>query len=255
MKRALIVIAFLLGAIVGYGQGPRVIVPGLTTDNVWGPAGSNVFLNPVTLSGGVSGTNVFGAGSKLVTTNLISNPATNDCVVWLAGGILGDSGSNCGGGGGANPGGANTQIQFNNAGLFGGSPNLTWVSPTLTIGSGSATGLLSLVSSSNSNAISLEAGTTTANWTLVFPTGAGTSGQFLQTNGSGVTTWATVTATAAGSNTQLQFNSGGVLAASANLSWATPALTIGNPGSATGQLVLAGATSGTTTLTTAVAAG
>jgi hypothetical protein len=40
----------------------------------------------------------------------------------------------------ATPGGANTQIQFNNAGAFGGSANLTWDGATLSI-----TGLISLV--------------------------------------------------------------------------------------------------------------
>ena len=58
----------------------------------------------------------------------------------------------------------------------------------------------------------------------------------------------------AGSNTQIQFNNSGAFGASANLTWASPALTIGNAGSTTGQLALAGATSGTTTLQPAAAA-
>ena len=37
-------------------------------------------------------------------------------------------------GGGGTPGGSNTQVQFNNSSAFGGSANLTWVSPALTIG-------------------------------------------------------------------------------------------------------------------------
>jgi hypothetical protein len=58
----------------------------------------------------------------------------------------------------------------------------------------------------------------------------------------------------AGSNTQIQFNNSNVFGASANLTWISPALTIGNAGSATGQLVLAGGTSGSTTLQPAAAA-
>jgi hypothetical protein len=38
-----------------------------------------------------------------------------------------------GGGGNGTPGGSNTQIQFNNAGLFGGSPNFTWDNANLTM--------------------------------------------------------------------------------------------------------------------------
>jgi hypothetical protein len=58
----------------------------------------------------------------------------------------------------------------------------------------------------------------------------------------------------AGSNTQIQFNNSNAFGASANLTWVSPALTIGNAGSTTGQLALAGATSGTTTLQPAAAA-
>lgn len=38
-----------------------------------------------------------------------------------------------GGGGGGNPGGSNTQIQYNNAGVFSGSPNLVWDQANLTM--------------------------------------------------------------------------------------------------------------------------
>src|ERR1019366_5528336 len=58
----------------------------------------------------------------------------------------------------------------------------------------------------------------------------------------------------AGSNTQIQFNNSNAFGASANLTWVSPALTIGNAGSTTGQLALAGATSGTTTLQPVAAA-
>jgi len=42
------------------------------------------------------------------------------------------------------------------------------------------------------------AGTVTTSWTLTLPTDDGTTSQFLQTNGSGVTTWATVTTDTSG---------------------------------------------------------
>lgn len=50
-----------------------------------------------------------------------------------------------------------------------------------------------------------EAGT----WTLTLPTDDGTPGQVLQTNGSGVTSWATVTTSPAGNDTYVQYNDGG----------------------------------------------
>ena len=38
-----------------------------------------------------------------------------------------------GGGGNGTPGGSNTQLQYNNSGVFGGSPNLTWDNANLTM--------------------------------------------------------------------------------------------------------------------------
>jgi hypothetical protein len=61
-------------------------------------------------------------------------------------------------------------------------------------------------------------------------------------------------ATVAGSNTQIQFNSSNLLGASANLTWVSPTLTIGAAGSTTGQLAIAGGTSGSTVLTSLAAA-
>jgi len=68
-------------------------------------------------------------------------------------------------------------------------------------------------------------------------------------------TWASVSAAPAGSDTQVQFNNSGALGASANLTWVSPALTIGAAGSTTGQLKLTGATSGTITIQGQAAAG
>lgn len=59
----------------------------------------------------------------------------------------------------------------------------------------------------------------------------------------------------AGSNTQVQFNNSGSFGASANLTWVSPALTIGVAGTSTGQLKLTGATSGTAIITAPATAG
>jgi hypothetical protein len=64
-----------------------------------------------------------------------------------------------GGGGNGTPGGSNTQVQFNNAGSFGGSPKFTWndVSDQLTV-----TGNLTVVNNfTTSNLISTNANVTT----------------------------------------------------------------------------------------------
>jgi hypothetical protein len=59
----------------------------------------------------------------------------------------------------------------------------------------------------------------------------------------------------AGSTTQIQYNLAGVLAGSANLTFAGSTLTVGVAGTAAGALALKGSTSGTATLQTAAAAG
>lgn len=52
------------------------------------------------------------------------------------------------------PAGSNTQVQFNNSGAFGASANLTWSSPTLTIGvATSVTGALALANATSGSAI------------------------------------------------------------------------------------------------------
>lgn len=71
------------------------------------------------------------------------------------------------GGAGGTAGGANTQVQFNNSALFGGSANLTWVSPTLTIGAVATSGNLSIVGSGSGNVtqtVQATAGTPTIIW-------------------------------------------------------------------------------------------
>jgi hypothetical protein len=67
---------------------------------------------------------------------------------------------------------------------------------------------------------------TTANtgFNNLAPSQTSNSGKFLTTNGTD-TSWATVTASPAGSNTQVQFNNSGAFGASASLTWNGTALT------------------------------
>jgi len=83
---------------------------------------------------------------------------------------------------------------------------------TISIGvQGTATGTLNILGTT-SGTVSIKTADTAGTWTMTLPANDGDAGQFLQTNGSGVTTWATVTAGAGGSNTQVQYNSAGSLA-------------------------------------------
>lgn len=114
---------------------------------------------------------------------------TNGVLSWAAGG----------GGGGGSPGGSNTQVQFNNAGAFGGDAAFTFVNgtgtATMALGVASTTSAaLNLYNSSSAYKVSVKSGNNAADWSLTLPTTAGTANYFLQTDGSGNTTWAAAAA-------------------------------------------------------------
>jgi hypothetical protein len=85
----------------------------------------------------------------------------------------------------ANPGGSNTQLQFNNNGALGGIPNVTWNGNILSLG--------------NVSTLSI---------------GGGLNGYVLQTDGTGNLTWTAQTGGSGngvpgGANTEIQFNDAG----------------------------------------------
>ena len=95
--------------------------------------------------------------------------------------------SSCAAGSGS-AGGSNTQVQFNNATSLGGSANLTWVSPALTIGvAGTTTGQLALASSTATGTVTLQSPGVSGTYNFNFPTGAGSSGQAFISGGGGAT--------------------------------------------------------------------
>jgi len=77
------------------------------------------------------------------------------------------------------------------------------------------------------------AGTQIQNISYTLPVDDGTASQFLQTNGSGVLSWAGATASAGGTEGQVQFNYGGALGGAAKLTWDSAsnvlAIKSGNP--------------------------
>jgi hypothetical protein len=107
---------------------------------------------------------------------------------WSAGG---------GGGGNGSPGGANTQIQFNDASTFGGDSGFTYNKDTDT---------LSVI---NVNAIGEVSLGSVSNLTIT----GGTAGYYLRTDGTGNLTWDLPggggNGTPGGANTQVQFNDEG----------------------------------------------
>ncbi len=124
-----------------------------------------------------------------------------------------------GGGGNGNPSGTNTQVQFNNNGLFGADASFTF--------------------DSDANLLSVENLTTTGitnlNSVVNLKITGGTSGYFLQTDGFGNLNWAAAgggggNGTPGGSNTQVQFNDNGTFGADTEFTYnkSTNTLTTGN---------------------------
>ena len=116
--------------------------------------------------------------------------------------------------------GANTQVQYNNAGLMGASSAFTF---------NSATSLLTVSKIQVGNTANL------GNVSNVVILG-GTNGYFLQTDGTGNLTWAPATGgnagngTPGGSNTQVQFNDAGIFGGDSGFTYNKTAnlLTAGN---------------------------
>jgi hypothetical protein len=180
--------------------------------------GSNISLGDIStvkIDGGVNGYVLQTDGSGNLT--------------WTA-----QTGGNAGNG---NPGGANSQVQYNNDGLFGGDAGFTYNNVTNTLysdnidvagnvsidanitalgnaylGNISTTGLASITT--------LVVGTTAnlGNVGNVIIEG-GSTGQYLTTDGSGSLSWVTVTAPAAGANTQVQFNDAGTMNGSSSFTF------------------------------------
>ena len=99
---------------------------------------------------------------------------------------------------------------------------------TLTVGTNGGTNGQVTFNGSTSGSVAVRAAAAAGTATIYqLPASNGTSGYYLQTNGSGVTSWAAATAGAAGSSQQIQFNSSGSLAANAEFVWDTTYETVG----------------------------
>ena len=120
---------------------------------------------------------------------------------------------------------------------------------------GSSTGIFTQ-SGVTSGTITFQPAAAAGTYTLTWPTTDGTPSQFLQTDGSGVLSWATVSGggdvlkVGTPVNNQLGVWTGdGTIEGDANLTFASSTLTIGVAGASLGSLVLSGNTSGAATIT------
>jgi hypothetical protein len=184
-----------------------------------------------------NGTNYAGFKGGASTTNLVWLFPTTDSTgtqCLASNGSLQFSFTACSGGTGT-PGGANTQVQYNNSGSFGGSTNLTWISPALSIGTtAGATGQLKYVGTT-SGTVTTQSQDAAGTWTFKWPATAGTAGFPMVTDGTGVGSWSllglagggTNSGAAAFTNNQLVGVSAGALASlTGTLTGTNPVLTL-----------------------------
>lgn len=191
--------ALTLATSIAAGQGSHThtFSQPIGTSNVIGTGGTVAYINSAgltinsaTLPSMTGTTPIGGSGTALQTIQpttmvnyvikvLVDSSISTSTVVTSIQGMVGDltcganmtcSGgviSSTGGGSGGIPAGSNTQVQFNNSGGFGASPNLTWISPTLTIGATGTTGRLALVGSTSGTVVQnvqATAGSATITW-------------------------------------------------------------------------------------------
>jgi hypothetical protein len=142
----------------------------------------------VTVSSGGATTVNIGTGSK---NYVIVDPSTTSVISAVPA---------------ASPGGATTNVQYNNGGSFAGNTNFTYDGTTVTILNAAFSSTANLLTqselrfqdTSGGQYVGLRASTTVAtSFTLNLPTTSGTANQVLQTDGSGNLSFATVSGGAA----------------------------------------------------------
>jgi hypothetical protein len=142
----------------------------------------------VTVSSGGATTVNIGTGSK---NYVIVDPSTTSVISAVPA---------------ANPGGATTNVQYNNGGVFAGNTNFIYDGTTVTILNGAFSSNINLLTQSEvrfqdttgGQYIGLRASTTiSSSFTLNLPTATGTVDQVIKTDGSGNLSFATISGGAA----------------------------------------------------------
>ena len=154
--------------------------------------GSPTITGTATFNGSTSGTVAFKAPAIAGTTTftLPSGNGTSGYVLVTDG--LGNTSWASSGGAAGNAAGVNKNVQFNDAGIMAGNAafNFDKATASLSLGVASTTSAtLKLYNSASANAISIASGNNASSWTMTLPTGPGTNGYVLSTDGSGNTSW------------------------------------------------------------------
>lgn len=185
------------GAIAANNIGALAIASNLSDLNNAGTARTNLglgtfatqnFATPPAIGGT---TPAAGSFSSLTDTGITGS---TQCVQASSAGLFSGTGSACGSGGsGTVNSGVVGQLAYyaSNGTAVSGNALATMSGGALSLGStaSSAAGSINLAGLS-SGGVTLQVGSTGSLWNLTLPTSGGTNLFFLQTNGSGVTTWA-----------------------------------------------------------------
>ena len=152
---------------------------GTVTRNITAPAHSKVYI-VFNNTGGTQSIVIRGTGP---TTGVTVDAGAQAMVAW--------DGSDFARVGGGDPGGSNTQVQYNNAGNLAGSANLTFDGTTLAANALTLTNKLAIASGgTNNTATPTAGGSVYGDGTKMATTAAGTAGQVLTSNGTSAPTWA-----------------------------------------------------------------
>ena len=144
---------------------------------------------------------------------------------------------------GGTPAGNDMNVQFNNAGFFGGSDDFNWNDTTkiaTIVGSG-----VNFTGATSGNALNLAPDPSTAAYPLILPPAQGLANTVLENDGAGVLSWGNKSEELPGGvDGNVQFNDGGVFGADAEFSWDKVTNTLTVDTTATGTTVAAGAVVG-----------
>ena len=177
---------------------PIVTSPSLITPALGSPTSGNMAATtniPVANATGVLAVGNGGTGLTTIPSGNVVIGNGTSALYGLAPGTAGNVLTSIGGswvsnaavGGSATPGGADTQFQYNNGGVFAGAANLTTDGANVTIGSANTFRFANLTSTRyvgfRANAI------VAANVTWTLPVTDGSANQFLKTDGTGALSW------------------------------------------------------------------
>jgi hypothetical protein len=129
------------------------------------------------------------------------------------------------------PATSGTVATLNTAQTFTALQTLNRSGEQLALGSAGANSGVMSFAGSTSGKVTMQAAAAAGTYTLTLPVNDGDSGQFLQTDGSGVTSWATASGgsgSPGGSDTQIQYNNAGAFAGASGITTNGTNLTLGS---------------------------